>query len=88
MKKYKTSSSGASLTDLPTELKKLQERAGIDQTGVLDEATKKLIIIPRCGVLESADSPQEYGAAKRQKRFTLQGTVWNKKVGSLQFTWT
>ena len=85
MKKYKTSSPGASLLDLPSELKKLQERAGINQTGVLDEATKRLILIPRCGVLESVDSPQEYGQAKRQKRFTLQGTVWNKKVGLLQF---
>lgn len=85
MEKYKTSASGASLTDLPTELKKLQERAGITQTGVLDEATKKLIIIPRCGVFESADSPQEYGEAKREKRFTLQGSVWNKKNLKFRF---
>ena len=48
-------------------------------TGVLDTETKKLLLIPRCGVKEDDYKDQEYGT-KRKKRFTLQGSKWNKRV--------
>ena len=67
--------------NLTSEIAKLQFRAGIDITGKLDDATKRLFLIPRCGVAESEDAEQDYGSSTtREKRFTLQGSYWQKKV--------
>ena len=52
------------------EISKLQRRAGINVTGVLDTETKKLLLIPRCGVTEDDYKDQEYGT-KRKKRHLL-----------------
>ena len=68
------------------EISKLQRRAGINVTGVLDTETKKLLVIPRCGVTEDDYKGQEYDKGKgiterrRRKRFTLQGSTWKKNV--------
>lgn len=78
----------AGTLNFTTKIKKVQRLAGIKVTGKLDDETKKLFIIPRCGVLEEEDNPQRLndtetdGEVKpaRRKRFYLQGTYWNKKV--------
>lgn len=77
MIKYGMALVGQSVT--ANEISKLQRRAGINVTGVLDTETKKLLLIPRCGVREDDYKDQEYGT-KRKKRFTLQGSTWNKRV--------
>ena len=77
MIKYGMALKGQSVTT--NEISKLQRRAGINVTGVLDTETKKLLLIPRCGVTEDDFKDQEYGT-KRRKRFTLQGSKWNKRV--------
>ena len=84
MIKYGMALKGQSVTT--NEISKLQRRAGINVTGVLDTETKKLLVIPRCGVTEDDYKGQDYGKEKgiterrRRKRFTLQGSWWNKKV--------
>lgn len=82
MLKYKIAQKGQAV-NLTQELSKIQRRAGINITGELDVATKRLFLIPRCGVAESEDAEQNYGNAaglSRKKRYTLQGTKWQKKV--------
>ena len=82
MVKYKLKAEGSGEPS-SVDLSKLQRRAGINVTGVLDDATKRLFLIPRCGVLESEDEEQDYGnsaGSSRKKRFYLQGTYWKKKV--------
>lgn len=45
----------------------VQRRAGINVTGELDFDTKKLFVIPRCGVTEKEDEPHRYrGRATRK----------------------
>jgi len=84
MIKYGMALVGQSVTT--NEISKLQRRAGINVTGVLDTETKKLLVIPRCGVTEDDYKDQDYGKEKgiterrRRKRFTLQGSTWNKNV--------
>jgi len=83
LEKYRIKKSGAAFnfTDL---ISKLQFRAGLEQTGELDEETRKLFVIPRCGNLNEEDEEQFAGAAKRRKkRYYLQGTRWQKKVSDL-----
>lgn len=79
MLKYSVAKPGQAV-NLTNEISKIQRRAGITVTGQLDDATKKLFIIPRCGVAESEDADQEYGGRRRKKRYNLQGTSWQKKV--------
>ena len=84
MIKYGMALKGQSVTT--NEISKLQRRAGINVTGVLDTETKKLLVIPRCGVTEDDYKGQEYDKEKgiterrRRKRFTLQGSTWKKNV--------
>lgn len=79
MLKYRVAKPGQAV-NLANEISKIQIRAGINVTGELDDATKRLFIIPRCGVPESEDAEQQYSANKRKKRYLLQGTKWQKKV--------
>ncbi|KAM7448845.1 hypothetical protein ABFA07_003124 [Porites harrisoni] len=89
MIKYGMALKGQSVTT--NEISKLQRRAGINVTGVLDTETKKLLVIPRCGVTEDDYKDQDYGKEKgiterrRRKRFTLQGSWWNKKDLTYRF---
>ena len=64
------------------KIARVQRLAGINVTGKLDDETKKLFLIPRCGVYEEEDSPQRISDVNhgRQKRFRLQGSYWLKKV--------
>ena len=84
MIKYGMALVGQSVTT--DAISNLQKRAGINVTGVLDTETKKLLVIPRCGVTEDVYNDQEYGKEKgiterrRRKRFTLQGSTWKKNV--------
>lgn len=64
---------------------KIQYRAGIEITGKLDDETKKLFVIPRCGVSEKEDEPQISGVeSRRKKRYTLQGTRWRNRVSEMK----
>ncbi|XP_063226236.1 matrix metalloproteinase-2 isoform X2 [Bacillus rossius redtenbacheri] len=56
---------------LRNAIKDLQAFASLNATGELDEATKKLLSTPRCGLPDIAPSPY------RSKRFTLQGQKWH-----------
>ena len=81
MLKYSMAKPGQAV-NLENEIAKIQFRAGLNITGKLDDETKRLFLIPRCGVPESEDAAQEHGssAKRRKKRFTLQGSYWQKKV--------
>ena len=86
MEKYKLKQPGQAVnfTDV---IKKIQYRAGIEVTGKLDFETKKLFVIPRCGVPEKEDENQTIGSggsARRKKRYYLQGTRWQKRVSDLK----
>ena len=63
-------------TKLSVGLQKLQRFAGLKETGVLDDETKKLMNTSRCGVADFGPTDN----AKRKRRFVLQGTTWGKKV--------
>lgn len=62
--------------DVVTAIKNMQEYAGLAQTGILDNETKKLMNTSRCGMpdIGRADS------ARRKRRYNIQGTKWNKQV--------
>ncbi|KRZ14721.1 Matrix metalloproteinase-14 [Trichinella zimbabwensis] len=58
-----------------TALGRLQEFAGLEPTGNLDEATLKLMNTKRCGL---ADFSQEMSSPNRNRRFALQGLKWDR----------
>ncbi|XP_004520956.1 matrix metalloproteinase-2 isoform X1 [Ceratitis capitata] len=68
---------------LKDAIRNLQRFGNIPATGEIDEATRKLIHLPRCGVGDSNRtanfSPDnlEYGH-HRMKRYVLQGPKWDK----------
>ena len=52
-----------------------QSFAGLEQTGLLDNVTMELMMIPRCGVRDIVG----HGATvKRRKRYALQGSKWTQ----------
>ncbi|XP_059168546.1 matrix metalloproteinase-24-like [Physella acuta] len=55
-------------------LERFQRMAGIPVTGVLDNATKTMISLPRCGNKDNIT----LGSA-RKRRYALQGSKWAKK---------
>ncbi|XP_068683776.1 matrix metalloproteinase-16-like isoform X1 [Montipora foliosa] len=83
MIKYRYKEPGSTFDDMADQLRTLQYRAGIKETGVLDDATKWLIITPRCGV--PTNITLLYGASRRKKRFTLQGSYWRKTSLTYRF---
>lgn len=80
MYKYKLKKPGGATGSLREEIQTIQLRGGLNITGVLDDATKKLLLTPRCGVYEKEDENQTIGQTRRKKRFYLQGTLWEKRV--------
>ncbi|ESO98961.1 hypothetical protein LOTGIDRAFT_158923 [Lottia gigantea] len=56
-------------------LKRLQRMGGVNETGKLDEATKHLMTLRRCGVPDNVGM----GIGARRKRYALQGSKWAKK---------
>ena len=80
MYKYKLKQPGGATANLTEELSKIQYRGGLNITGVLDDETKRLLLTPRCGVLEKEDEINQTIGESRKKRYYLQGTYWKKKV--------
>ena len=65
-----------SLEDLVTGIKKLQEFAGLEVTGRIDEETVKLIKKPRCSMADFGPSDM----MRRRKRYALHHSQWAKHV--------
>ncbi|KOC64604.1 Matrix metalloproteinase-15 [Habropoda laboriosa] len=51
-----------------------QKFGGIPVTGEIDEATKTLMTLPRCGL---ADKPDPRYIRVRHKRYTIHGQQWS-----------
>ncbi|RNA19960.1 matrix metallo ase-14-like [Brachionus plicatilis] len=62
-----------------TAIKKFQKFAGLNQTGVIDEDTKKMMTTPRCGHPDKLGDDQK----NRNRRYALQGSKWPKS--NIQF---
>ncbi|XP_050405986.1 matrix metalloproteinase-16 isoform X2 [Patella vulgata] len=56
-------------------LKRLQRMGGVKETGVLDNDTKQLMTLRRCGVPDNVG----IGNGARRKRYAVQGSKWAKK---------
>lgn len=63
-------------------IKKFQGFIGINPTGNLDRRTKSFMKRARCGEKDLINEDDHYDESikKRNKRFTLQGTKWHKKI--------
>lgn len=66
--------------DISMALKEMQRFAGIPVSGIMDDPTKQLLNTPRCGM---RDVSKNLVNAKRKRRYTLQGTQWQKE----KLTW-
>ena len=66
--------------DIQQSIMEMQRFAGIPASGILDEATTKLIETPRCGM---RDINRKLDDVKRKRRYTLQGSRWQKSVSNL-----
>jgi len=55
--------------------------AGLNQTGVLDDETIKMMNMPRCGVKDNVGGGghDQGGNRRRRKRYALQGSRWRVK---------
>lgn len=60
-----------------------QRLGNIAETGVLDDATKSLLRKPRCGNPDFEITENEVTRRRRQKRYALGPTKWEK----LELTW-
>ncbi|KAI1287313.1 Matrix metalloproteinase-16 [Halotydeus destructor] len=78
---YMNESIGTSGANLVSEdyfhdaIRDFQRFAQINETGVLDEETVKLMNTPRCGM---SDSPHHLHDHRRSKRYALQGSKWRR----------
>lgn len=82
----KASKKSASLMMLPSEnstnpivsmaIKKFQKFAGLNQTGIIDEETRKMMKTPRCGHPDKLSDDLEN--KNRKRRYALQGSKWPK----------
>ncbi|XP_046387285.1 matrix metalloproteinase-17-like [Ischnura elegans] len=63
-------------TTIREALVQVQMFGGIEQTGVLDEATRKLIKSPRCGVPDVMPHAQ---SGRRERRYVIGSEGWKKK---------
>jgi len=77
---YKFPKANAALLDTEKAIKNaitdMQRFAGIPVSGILDEATRKLMETPRCGM---KDVSRNHIGVKRKRRYTLQGSKWFKE---------
>ncbi|XP_046637960.1 uncharacterized protein LOC124316201 [Daphnia pulicaria] len=65
-----------SVESLSDAFRDFQSFAGLEKTGILDEATKELMNKPRCGV---PDRIRSGSSSTRRKRFAIQESHWPKK---------
>lgn len=82
----KVSKKSANLIMLPSEnstnpivskaIKKFQKFAGLNQTGIIDEETRKMMKTPRCGHPDKLSDDLEN--KNRKRRYSLQGSKWPK----------
>ena len=56
---------------LTEAIKDLQYNMNLEETGVMDDATKEIMTRPRCGM-------QDPKRGQRNKRFTIFGVKWPK----------
>ncbi|XP_022103715.1 matrix metalloproteinase-2-like [Acanthaster planci] len=77
--------------DIPRALKTLQKFAGIEETGILDDATVELLGKERCGVEDIIGSAKmqaklrrgsepgfsRYSTAQRERRYNIDGAKWS-----------
>ncbi|CAF0724652.1 unnamed protein product [Brachionus calyciflorus] len=61
---------------LELAIKRFQKFAGLNQTGILDEETLKMMKTPRCGHPDKLADDNENKS--RKKRYALQGSKWPK----------
>ncbi|KAL4220622.1 peptidase M10A [Mactra antiquata] len=54
---------------------KFQSMAGIPVTGIIDEDTRKAMLLPRCGVKDNIGT----GDRARKKRYALHGSSWKQR---------
>ncbi len=62
--------------DVTEGIKQMQRFAGFPVTGILDDATKKLMNTTRCGMPDVGRAE----SAKRKRRYSVQGSRWDKEV--------
>lgn len=64
-------------TQLMEAIKTLQRFGNIPQTGIIDEATQKLMKRPRCGHPDiSTNTDFSATNSLRKKRYVIQGAKW------------
>ena len=68
--------------DLVRALKQFQRFANIAVTGTFDDATKKKMQQPRCGLPDVIGSSDN---ARRKRRYALQGSKWSKSALTYSF---
>lgn len=61
------------VADLSSAIKRFQRFAGLPETGVIDNQTRSVMSLSRCGV---PDTDRDYGPHQRHKRFVLAGSPW------------
>jgi len=69
------------LTSLESSIRKFQNFAGLEETGLLTNETMHLMKTPRCGVKDNVkeDDPGISWIKVRTKRYALQGSRWRVK---------
>jgi len=67
--------------DIRQSILEMQRFAGIPASGILDDDTVKLMETPRCGM---KDINRKLDGVKRKRRYTLQGSKWQKSVRKLK----
>lgn len=63
-------------TSVQIALKKFQKYAGLNETGILDEDTLRIMKLPRCGHPDILEN--ELLNSTRRRRYALQGSKWAK----------
>ncbi|XP_013776805.2 matrix metalloproteinase-15-like [Limulus polyphemus] len=76
------SSKSSSMMDYNSVVKDFQKFAGLPETGILDNDTVNMMIMPRCGISDR-DGPSNSG---RKKRYSLEGSKWNENTLTYRIT--
>ncbi|XP_076309995.1 stromelysin-3-like [Tachypleus tridentatus] len=76
------SSSMMDYSSVTKGIKNFQKFAGLDETGILDNETISMMIMPRCGISDT-DAPNN---STRKKRYSLEGSKWNENTLTYRIT--